>query len=426
MKQNFRAFQLRHSSTVCRLLNLQPYAIRAIIPCTPLQQGIISRSLNNSAGLYFEEFCLQLSTNTDLGRLKLAWTKVVSTTDVLRMRFCSTTDGHAQVVLQNSQLPWSQKGFETEEDLQAYKKETLADWRNSNSELTDRLFEICVLYTPTKRLLYLRLFHALYDGMSLPMMLEDVIREYNQTPKPKPRPSYIEALAVGPLCEIEEAKIFWAQRFINLTYRSELPTQGPLSTKANFSTLNISHLNLNEARRHHNTTYQSLVQAAWMLVLRKFFPSETVFGTVVSGRSIDFEDIDQVIGPLFNTLPFYVDTRNCKSWGDIIGRCHDFNIAVTPYQHSSLRDIMKWAPRSLKQSPFETLFVFQKETLSTPITDCSIWTQMDTIPQVDVCSISVKSGDFMLISPSIYFHLKRYYRATKKTFNSVLLREISF
>lgn len=385
-KQKIQAFQSRHLSTVCKLLKMQLDGVEAIAPCTPLQQGIISRSLNSDTGLYFEEFCYHLSATTDLRRLRNAWVNVVASTDVLRMRFCQTVDGHAQVVCKFQNIPWFEKGFETEDELQACRYETFTDWCHANSELSDRLFEICVLYTPVKTLLYLRIFHALYDGVSLPMILQAVVLGYTQAPNIKPRPSFIQTLAVGPLCEVEGAKDFWSQRFTKFSYQSDLPFHGSRPTATTFATLDVSHLKLDEARRRHNTTHQSLIQAAWLLVLRRFFPSEIGFGMVIAGRSIDYDDIDQVIGPLFNTIPFHIDLDNVESWGDIIGSCHDFNTAAIPYQHSSLRDIMRWCQRSPRQSLFETLFVFQREAFSSPTTAHPLWKQIDTTPKADVSS----------------------------------------
>lgn len=382
--QNIQAFHSRHLSTVCRLLNIQPDGIKAIAPCTPLQQGIISRSLNSTAGLYFEEFCYQLVATTDLTRLKQAWMNVFASTDALRIRFCPTVDGHAQVVCHNQDVSWYGKVFKTEEELQAYKRETFIDWCHANPELNDRLLEICVLQTPIKTLMYLRIFHALYDGMSLPMILQDVFLEYTQVSNVKPRPSFIQALAVGPLCEVSGAREFWSRRFLDFSYQSELPVHRSRSSGTTFATLKVSDLKLSDARRRHNTTHQSLVQAAWLLVLRKFFPSEIVFGMVVSGRSLDYEGIDRVIGPLFNTIPFHIDIADCRSWDDIIGSCHEVNTAVIPYQHSSLRDIMRWCQRSPKHSLFETLFVFQKDATSNSETACPLWIQVETAPQADV------------------------------------------
>lgn len=425
-KQNIQAFQSRHFSTVCRLLNIQPDGVEAIAPCTPLQQGIISRSLNSGAGLYFEEFCYQLSATTDLRRLRDAWVNVVASTDVLRIRFCPTIDGHAQVMCKSQNIPWFEKGFETEEELEACRHETFADWCRANSELNDRLFEICVLYTPINAFLYLRIFHALYDGMSLPMILQAVILKYTQVPNIEPGMSFFDTLSVGPLCEVEGAKDFWSRRFMKFPYHSQLPLQGLQSTATTFAMLDVSHLKLDEARRRHNTTHQSLIQAAWVFVLRKFFPSEIGFGMVVAGRSIDYEGVDQVIGPLFNTIPFHIDIENVKSWGDVIGSCHDFNTSAIPYQHSSLRDIMRWCQKSPRQSLFETLFVFQREAISNPTTAYPLCCQIHTTPQADVSTSSTRTREAMLMSLSTHFHSKHRFRRMKTAFDSALWRRISY
>lgn len=426
-KQNIQAFQSRHFTTVCNLLKMQPDGVEAVAPCTPLQQGIISRSLNNGAGLYFEEFCYQLSATTDLTKLRNSWVNVIASRDVLRLRFCPTIDGHAQVVCKIQNIPWFEKGFETEEELEACRYETFSDWCHANSELNDRLFEICVFYTPVKTLLYLRIFHALYDGMSLPMILQDVVLGYAQVSNIKPRPSFIEALPAGPLCEVEGARDFWSRRFMKFPYQSKLSSRGSRFAATTFATLDVSHLKLDEARRRHNTTHQSLIQAAWVLVLRRFFPSEIGFGMVVAGRSIDYDGIDRVIGPLFNTIPFHIDIENIKSWDDVVGSCHDFNTAAIPYQHSSLRNIMRWCQRLPTQSLFETLFVFQREAISNPSTADPLWKQMDTTPQADVSSPwIIISKEAILMSPSTRFHLKQCFRRMKIVFNSELWRRMLY
>lgn len=423
-KQNIQAFQSRHFSTVCRLLNILPDDVEAIAPCTPLQQGIISRSLNSSDGLYFEEFCYHLSATTDLRRLRDAWVNVVASTDVLRIRFCPTTDGHAQVMCKSQNTPWFEKGFETEEELEACRHETFSNWYLANSEVNDRLFEICILYTPVKTFLFLRIFHALYDGMSLPMILQAVVLNYTQVPNLKSRPSFFEVLSVGPLCEVEGAKDFWSRRFMKCSYQSQLALHGSRSTATTFAMLDVSHLKLDETRRHHNTTHQSLIQAAWILVLRRFFPSEIGFGMVVAGRSIDYEGINQVIGPLFNTIPFHIDVKNAKSWGDIIGSCHGFNAAALPYQHSSLRDITRWCQKLPGQSLFETLFVFQREAASNPMTAYPFCRQIHTTPQADVSSSLTQSEEAMLMSLSTRYHSKHCFRRMKIAFDSALWRMI--
>lgn len=382
-RQNIEAFRLRHFATVCQALRLSGDNVEGFAPCTPLQEGIISRSLSSDTSLYFEKFCFELSPETDINRLKFAWTKVMSSIQVLRTRFYPTVDGYAQIVLKAFQLPWNEEEFVAEDGIENLKSRRYNSWLAENRELGGRLFEIQILRSKTRKLMCLNIFHALYDGLSLSMILEKTFLEYSRVPNITYGPPFLETLAFGPLCQVEGAKDFWTSRLRGLAYeRLQFSTEAQ-SRSTSSVTLDIPLFSINDVRRRHDTTHQSLIQAAWTVILQKYFPSQTVFGMVVSGRSIDFEAIDQTIGPLFNTIPFIPQIEGCKSWQDVIRRCHEFNTAVLPYQHCSLRDITKWCRRSSEKPLFESLFVFQKDLVDDSLRN-QCWTQVETASQADV------------------------------------------
>lgn len=389
-RQKIEAFRFRHLATVLRALGLSSIdQVETLAPCTPLQEGIISRSLASEKPLYFEEFCFELSPGTDVDRLRNAWAEVVASVPMLRTEFCPTVDGYAQVVRQRGMpFPWEEKEFDSEDGLNQYKVRKHQEWwakNHSQMLLGGRVFELLLLQSKEKRVVVLHIFHALYDGVSLPLMLEKVKLEYYRTENVKYGPSFLEILPYSPLCEFKGAREFWIERLSGLAYHplislssksSSSPPAGP-----SYITMVINSLSVDEVRRSHNTTHQSLIQAAWIMVLQKYFPSETSFGVVVSGRSIDFVEAAKVLGPLFNTIPFYPKLDGCSSWSDVIRTCHDFNAAVLPYQNSSLRDISKWCQRSPENPLFETLFVFQREELfNNSRNQPELWTQMETIP----------------------------------------------
>ena len=267
-RQNIEAFRCLHLSTVCRDLELEGDEVEALALCTPLQEGIISRSLSSDTPLYFEEFCFELLPDTKINQLRFAWTKVMASTQVLRTRFCPTRDGHAQIVFKNMRLPWNEEHFTTEEELEKSKYRHYKNWYSENHELRGRLYEILILHSGTKTLMCLHIFHALYDGLSLPMIFQKVMLEYSQAPNVTYGPPFLETLIFGPLCEVEGAREFWFQRLGGLTYQ---PLRSPttLSLQVTSSaTLEISHISINDVRRRHNTTHQSLIQAAWVTVLQ--------------------------------------------------------------------------------------------------------------------------------------------------------------
>lgn len=320
---------------------------------------------------------------TDLSRLKYAWTKVLASVQVLRTRFYPTVDGYAQIVLKNIKLPWGEEVIVAEDEIKNAKSRRYNAWVAENRELGGRLFEIQIFRSKTRKLMCLNVFHALYDGLSLPMILDKIVLEYSQVPKIPYGPPFLETLAYGPLCQVKGAGDFWKNRLGSSVYKRLQPSTEIHSRATSLATLQIPLSSIDDVRRRHNTTHQTLIQAAWTVILRKYFPSQVVLGTVVSGRSIDFEAIDHTMGPLFNTIPFSPRIEGCKSWQDVIRRCHEFNTAALPYQHSSLRDITKWCQRSPETPLFETLFVFQKDLVDAPLRN-QLWTQVETPSQADV------------------------------------------
>lgn len=391
--QKIEAFRFRHLATVCRALGLSSMdQVEALAPCTPLQEGIISRSLASEKPLYFEEFCFNLFPETDIDRLRNAWAEVVASVQMLRMEFCPTVDGYAQVVRRRGMpLLWEEKEFDSEDELDQHKVRSHQEWWAKNRDqmlLGGRVFKLLLLQSKERRVMVLHIFHALYDGISLPLMLEKVALEYYRTENVKYGPSFLEILHYSPLCEFKGVREFWIERLSGLAYHplTSYSNKSSLSPPKgiSYATMVINSLSVDEVRRRHNTTHQSLIQAAWIMVLQKYFPSETSFGIVVSGRSIDFEEAAKVLGPLFNTIPFYPKLDGCSSWSDIVRSCHEFNAAVLPYQNASLRDISKWCQRSPESPLFETLFIFQREepvhnSLKQPGSH-QLWTQMKTMP----------------------------------------------
>jgi non-ribosomal peptide synthetase component F len=122
----------------------------------------------------------------------------------------------------------------------------------------------------------------------------------------------------------------------------------------------ISISNLEAIRSSQNVTLQAVVMSLWASVLQNFARSHLTMGVVVSGRAIDLPGVENTIGPLFNTVPFYCRTAQKQSWKSFVRRCHDFNASVLDFQHVPLKDIQKWCSKG--KALFDNLFTCQIET----------------------------------------------------------------
>jgi hypothetical protein len=196
-------------------------------------------------------------------------------------------------------------------------------------------------------------------------------------------PSFHSSLPNGPLAKVTGAQAFWTNHLQNWQ-DSKLPTKSRSVKKDITATRLIRHMDgFEEFRRKVGTTHQSVVQAAWISVLQTIVSPNLTIGMIVSGRAIDFEGADKVIGPLFNTVPFNIRIDPNMTLASIISVCHNFTMQVQDYQHTPLKDIQKWAGCAPSQSLFDSLFVFQRADTNVE-TASGIWTQIDDAPTADV------------------------------------------
>ncbi len=142
--------------------------IEDIYPCTPLQEGLLSLSLKRP-GDYIMQRTLELST--DINKFCRAWEEVSRRMAILRTRIVQNDDiGLLQVVLDEN-IHWVDAT-----GLEAYLE---AD-RGLPMEIGRPLIRYALVKddTGTSKWFVLTIHHALYDGWSLPLIVNAVDRVY--------------------------------------------------------------------------------------------------------------------------------------------------------------------------------------------------------------------------------------------------------
>ncbi|PMD18981.1 hypothetical protein NA56DRAFT_603525 [Hyaloscypha hepaticicola] len=356
--QAMAAFSQRHMVDVCVELGIENTDVEAIVPCTPVQEGMIYRFLESENPLYFNKFEFHLDDAVDTEKLLAAWNRVVSRLQVLRTKFVSTDDGHAQVVLKNINVSWADQGvdFDSEEKSSALKTPY-------------------TLSLSSSRYLTLRIFHGLYDGNSFTMLLRCVKEEYLELNSIEYGPSFTTSLPYA-LAKVPGSQELWSRHLENWTLAS-MPTILE-STEDVVATATVDGLSgFEDLRKQLGVTPQAVIQAVWLSSLQSLVSSNITIGIVASGRAMDFEGADKVIGPLFNTIPFHLELEPGTPFASLISKCHEFNMQMQDFQHTSLKDIQKWSSAKLGQPLFDTLFVFQRPEAEDGDLTEEIWTSVD-------------------------------------------------
>ena len=378
-EQRILAFAHKHSLSITRSLGIKGNNIEAIAPVTALQAGMISKTMQTDQPVYHSTFAFELSPDVDLERLEEAWSTARDHLQILRTRFVSTEDGYAQVVVtpQEGHKFWTTVA----EDQNQLLPKVVEEWiRGDSATLDKELWKIHLVTTSFARTMNFSLFHGLYDGISLDLLLDYVGVLYRDRNTENKSQKFIEALPHGPLCEIPEAKEFWQQQMLpHVSLDLEAPPKPRMiCVKGSIPKSKELYYRRNALK----VTEAAMFHACWLLTLFQCFEVHPTHGLIVSGRAIDLEEAEAVIGPMFNTLPCYINTTDLSTLEDLVSSCHNFNTSVIPFQHTPLRDVMKWQQRSASDPLFDSLFVFQRENTASPAADI-LWTMRGSNASLD-------------------------------------------
>ncbi|KAJ5977485.1 hypothetical protein N7501_000827 [Penicillium viridicatum] len=381
-KQRIEAFAHKNSHAIIEHIGAIDGEIERIAPCTPLQEGIIYHYLSSSAPLYCSSFTFELDPSVKIENLRSAWDQTQRHVQMLRARLFPSPDGYAQVIMKKDPLPWFLGTVGTSEEIDDLRKQRHDHWTTQPGGLSTNLWEVGVISSPETSVMCLSIFHALYDGNSLALLLESVAQNYlDQSKNVQSIPEFLDVLHLGPLCKDPAAEAFWKEHLAGCRDRAFTDNgqvdSAPILLKIQMNaTDQVDHL-----RRSLNVTEQAVLHACWLLALQQQYSFVPPLGIIASGRTIDVPGIADVIGPLFNTIPSNVQLHGLEFWSDVARRCHDYHVSTIPFQHTALRDILKWLGKNPDERLFHSLFVFQREDDKIESPTKSLWRTLDSEAQ---------------------------------------------
>jgi amino acid adenylation domain-containing protein len=341
-----------------RQLGLLSADHEGVFHCTPLQESLLAETLSlsgaNDEGLaYVSTIEVALADMVDDVRLMDAIDATVAANPMWRTAFAEI-DGRLCQLVRSTVNPalWvseSQKleGRQLVDNLDAIAPVRMQIRRDATSS----------------RRLAILAHHSLYDGVSLDLFLKEIESRYAGTAVPKHR-SFSELAQFVNSQDEEASKRCWLSQLedcVLAPFPSLNPLQVDLSKERNdlLVSSSTSFTQLSELARNMGVTQQALLISAWARLLDQFTgETDSLFGLVLSGRSIDFEDAEYIQGPLITTVPFRTQTQASK--GDDpkrrIQAIHRRLLDTYNYQHTSLRKIGQWL--QIDAPLFNVLFSF--------------------------------------------------------------------
>ena len=295
----------------------------------------------------------------DIPKLKMAWKTVIEAEEIFQAKalgeFLSEDwiafDWNDQALAISSQK--SLRGLPVENRIGSFLQ--VMPYKKSKGQST--LFTI--VWT---------IHHAFIDGHSASIVL-DKVRRAAAGMHVKPGPPFsrlAKDLKRLRQSQREKGDAYWQRK--NEEHKSAksqllLPFVDIELGKGSYSevVLSIESLQdeIHDAAKAANVTPATLLNAAWAVILTMYSDSDSVaFGAILSGRDLALPGVTEVVGPLINSLPFFVTVNR--------------QLSVREFLRSVFRDMLElrdlqWTtPENGFSRHFESALSVQLEDVSHP------------------------------------------------------------
>jgi amino acid adenylation domain-containing protein len=253
--------------------------------------------------------------------------------------------------------------------------QTLADTERQNLNLSaSTLLRLVIARIDDNRhhLIYTN-HHILMDGWSNSQLLGEVLQRYSGQFNATHSGRYRDYIAWLQRQDTAASEAFWTPALHALDEPTRLAQtvakpQTSIDTQGygdHFQVLDADQtLRLGEFARASKVTVNTLVQAAWLLLLQRYTGKNTVaFGSTVAGRPADLPGVEQQIGLFINTLPVIASPRAEQSLNSWLQAVQAQNLALREFEHTALFDIQRWAGQG-GEALFDNILVFENYPIS--------------------------------------------------------------
>ena len=321
-----------------------PNQIEDAYPCTPLQEGLMVLSILNP-GAYMAQKVFRLPSSLDLQKFKEAWQMAAESNPILRTTIVQTDASQTlQVVVQN--------GFEwrTGRSVEAY----MTKDREEDVSYGKPLSRYAI--TEDRHFIWTA-HHSMYDGWSVPLILEQVRSFYLEGVAWKV-PGFNGFIKYVMATDESDSKTFWGQ-YLSGDRPLAFPELPSASHKINVN--REAHHSVSVVRKKgSDIPMATVLRAAWAYVLGQYADSkDVVFGVTLSGRNCPVLEVDKIIGPTITTVPAKVHLPDSGSVADFLQNIQGQATEMMPHEHFGLQNISRVSDEAARAVEFQNIFVIQ-------------------------------------------------------------------
>ncbi|KAL6915120.1 hypothetical protein FSST1_012880 [Fusarium sambucinum] len=308
---------------------------------------------------YSRYLWISLPGGVDEKRLEAACNSLVQKHSILRTVFYTNADGSIiQLTLRD--MPVTLSHYSNVDDMEKHcADDSLATGvpTDGNPGIQVQLLKL----RDSRMFLALRMPHALFDGMSLSTICEDLssaytgqemspcaqfsdhVRQVWEKRTPETYQVWRDVLQDTPVTVLSNESESLPKKAVSASIAHQ-----PRGVTAALETAPIS--------PSKSTTMATLVKLAWAVTLSRLFtPSQrdngvndVVFGQVVHGRGLGMPHEDRIVGPCLNIIPVRVHFPPSSNKHDLLSEVQQQHVQTMPVQNLGLGEITRnctsWEP----------------------------------------------------------------------------------
>ncbi|UFH51603.1 amino acid adenylation domain-containing protein [Pseudomonas sp. KNUC1026] len=306
-------------------------------------------------------------------RFRAAWQATVDAHDILRTAFLQEGEQPLQVVYRQATLPFALHDWQSQQGLPASLDALAEQERQQGFDLAQApLLRLTLVRTAATQVhLIYTSHHILMDGWSSSQLLGEVLQRYSGQASGQAPGRYRDYIAWLQRQDVVADQAFWQEQLSALDEPTLLaralssPSHSQAGHADHWQVLEKARtIELGEFARRQKVTVNTLIQAAWLLLLQRYTGQATVaFGATVAGRPAELKGVEQQIGLFINTLPVVGTLKPEQAVTEWLQQVQAQNLALREHEHSPLFDIQRWAGRA-GEALFDTIVVFENYPVS--------------------------------------------------------------
>jgi iturin family lipopeptide synthetase B len=370
---------------------LSEYNVEDIYILTPMQEGMLFHTLfDKNTSAYFEQTSYRLKADLEVDIVKRSLNELFKRHDILRTAVVHEgrgIDRPVQLVLKDRHIDFIYEDLRGlgVENGDGEQEQYIGDFKEKDRQRSfdlgqDPLMRIAVLQAGDREYEFVwSHHHILMDGWCTGIIITEFFEIYNSFREKRPyklapvQPfrTYIEWLERRDEHVSEE---YWTKYLAGYEQLTGVPKPGILpgsdtayrNEHINFLYGKGKTLRLTELAGKYDVTLNTIVQAAWAIVLGKLNGKrDVVFGAVVSGRPSEIERVEAMVGLFINTIPIRIRCGESTGFSELLRQVQEEAVESERHHYFPLAEIQSHHP--LKQSLLDHIVVFENYPLAEKI-----------------------------------------------------------